>query len=86
MKVQKTLSNKLRTWQGGKLLAIHICEMPIKCPVAPLEFAFLADSYFKNKGMRDNVDISFVTPIVWRIYQTKSNRSIELLFIRRKKH
>ncbi|MFH6602665.1 NAD(P)/FAD-dependent oxidoreductase [Maribacter algicola] len=58
----KALRNKLREWEGGKLV-VHITEMPIKCPVAPLEFAFLADSYFKNKGMRDKVDITFVTPL-----------------------
>ena len=56
------LRNKLRNWTGGKLL-IHITEMPIKCPVAPLEFAFLADSYFKDKGIRDQVDITYVTPL-----------------------
>src|SRR6266496_2477092 len=55
------LRNKLREWKGGRLV-VHITEMPIKCPVAPLEFAFLADSYFKNKGMRDKVDITYVTP------------------------
>ncbi len=49
-------------WEGGKLV-IHITEMPIKCPVAPLEFAFLADSYFTEKGIRDKVDIEFVTPL-----------------------
>ena len=58
----KALRNKLREWEGGRLV-VHITEMPIKCPVAPLEFAFLADSYFKNKGMRDKVDITFVTPM-----------------------
>lgn len=58
----KSLRDKLRTWEGGKLV-VHICEMPIKCPVAPLEFAFLADSYFENKGMRDKVEISYVTPL-----------------------
>ena len=56
------LRNKLRDWEGGKLV-VHITEMPIKCPVAPLEFAFLADSYFKKKGMRDKVDITYVTPL-----------------------
>ncbi len=56
------LRDKLRDWQGGKLL-VHITEMPIKCPVAPLEFAFLADSYFRDKGMRDKVEISYVTPL-----------------------
>jgi sulfide:quinone oxidoreductase len=37
--------------------------MPIKCPPAPLEFAFLADAHFKKLGMRDRVDITFVTPL-----------------------
>lgn len=56
------LRNKLRDWEGGKLV-VHITEMPIKCPVAPLEFAFLADSYFREKRMRDKVDITYVTPL-----------------------
>lgn len=56
------LRQKLANWEGGKLV-IHITEMPIKCPVAPLEFAFLADDYFKKKGMRDKVQISYVTPL-----------------------
>ena len=56
------LRKKLKNWEGGHLV-VHISEMPIKCPVAPLEFAFLADSYFEQKGMRDKVEISFVTPM-----------------------
>ena len=56
------LRNKLRSWNGGKLV-VHITEMPFKCPVAPLEFAFLADSYFKEKGIRDRVEIIYVTPL-----------------------
>ena len=58
----KNLRDHLRKWEGGKML-VHITEMPIKCPVAPLEFAFLADAYFKEKGMRDKVEISYVTPL-----------------------
>ena len=56
------LRDKLRDWEGGKLV-VHVTEMPIKCPVAPLEFTFLADSYFREKGMRDKVDITYVTPL-----------------------
>jgi sulfide:quinone oxidoreductase len=56
------LARRLRTWDGGRLV-VHITEMPIKCPVAPLEFAFLADSYFKDRGIRDRVDITYVTPL-----------------------
>ena len=37
--------------------------MPIKCPVAPLEFSFLADAFFRSRGMRDNVQLTFVTPL-----------------------
>lgn len=56
------LADFLKDWEGGKLV-LNIAEMPIKCPVAPLEFLFLADDYFKKKGMRDKVDITFVTPL-----------------------
>ncbi|MDP3970132.1 MAG: FAD-dependent oxidoreductase [bacterium] len=57
-----SLGEKLKTWEGGKLV-VHLAEMPIKCPVAPLEFTFLSDWFFTKKGMRDKVDISFVTPL-----------------------
>jgi sulfide:quinone oxidoreductase len=56
------LADKLRTWSGGRLV-VHVAEMPIKCPVAPLEFAFLADAYFADKGVRDRVDMTYVTPL-----------------------
>ncbi len=56
------LAEKLKTWPGGRLV-IHIVDMPIKCPVAPLEFAFLADDYFTKKGMRDKVHMTYVTPL-----------------------
>jgi len=58
----KNLRDKLSTWEGGKLV-VHICEMPIKCPVAPLEFAFLSDAFFTDKKMRDKVEITYVTPM-----------------------
>lgn len=56
------LADKLRDWKGGKLV-INLAETQIKCPVAPLEFTFLADAYFTEKGMRDKVDIKYVTPL-----------------------
>lgn len=72
------LRNKLREWQGGKLV-VHLTEMPIKCPVAPLEFAFLADSYFKRKGMRDKVDITYVTPLSGAFTKPKSTEKLSYL-------
>ncbi|MFP5219784.1 MAG: NAD(P)/FAD-dependent oxidoreductase [Actinomycetes bacterium] len=56
------LRDALRRWEGGRLV-VHVVETPIKCPVAPLEFAFLADAHFAERGMRDAVDITYVTPL-----------------------
>ena len=56
------LRDKLAKWRGGRLV-INIAESVIKCPVAPLEFAFLADSFFKERGIRDKVDIVYSTPM-----------------------
>jgi sulfide:quinone oxidoreductase len=56
------LAEKLKTWEGGNLV-INLAETIIKCPVAPLEFAFLADAYFTEKGIRHKVNISYVTPL-----------------------
>ena len=56
------LAEKLASWDGGRLV-VHIVDMPIKCPVAPLEFTFLADAFFTEQGMRDRVEMVFVTPL-----------------------
>lgn len=72
------LRNKLRTWQGGRLV-VHITEMPIKCPVAPLEFAFLADSYFKQKHLRDKVTITYVTPLSGAFTKPKATEALQHL-------
>lgn len=72
------LRNKLREWEGGKLV-VHITEMPIKCPVAPLEFAFLADSYFLNKKMRNKVEITYVTPLSGAFTKPKATEALDHL-------
>jgi len=56
------LTDYLKYWDGGKMV-VNIVETPIKCPVAPLEFVFLADWWFTEQGIRDKVDIEFVTPL-----------------------
>lgn len=56
------LHDALERFEGGRIL-VHICEMPIKCPVAPLEFAFLADDYFRHRHIRHKVDLTYVTPL-----------------------
>jgi len=56
------LARFLKFWKGGRLV-LNIVEMPIKCPVAPLEFLFLADWFFHERGIRDKVDLVFATPL-----------------------
>ncbi len=56
------LHEYFKSWEGGKLV-MAITEMPFKCPVAPIEFVCLAEAYFTQKGMRDKVEISLVTPL-----------------------
>jgi len=72
------LRNKLREFKGGKMI-VHFTEMPIKCPVAPLEFAFLADSYFRKKGMRDKVDLKYVTPLGGAFTKPKATKALSYL-------
>lgn len=67
------LGQFLKTWQGGKLV-VSITEMPIKCPVAPLEFLFLADAYFSERGMRNKVDLHLVTPLSGAFTKPTSSR------------
>jgi sulfide:quinone oxidoreductase len=55
------LQKKLDSFKEGRLV-LNVADVPIKCPVAPIEFVFLADYYFHKKGIRDRVEISFVTP------------------------
>ena len=56
------LAEQLRSFSGGRLV-VHLTEMPIKCPVAPLEFTFLADDYLTKRGIRQATDLVFVTPL-----------------------
>ena len=56
------LESALAAFEGGRIV-VNVVEMPIKCPVAPLEFCFLADWFFRERGIRDRVNISFVTPL-----------------------
>jgi sulfide:quinone oxidoreductase len=56
------LHEALEAFEGGRIV-INIVELPIKCPVAPLEFAFLADWYFHERGIRDQVQLTYVTPL-----------------------
>lgn len=56
------LHNALSAFDAGRIV-VNVVDMPIKCPVAPLEFSFLADWYFRRRGIRDRVALTYVTPL-----------------------
>ena len=56
------LQGALERFEGGRLV-VNVIDMPIKCPVAPLEFCFLADWQLRQRGLRDDVELTFVTPL-----------------------
>jgi sulfide:quinone oxidoreductase len=56
------LRDKLSTFDKGRLV-LNVVDMPIKCPVAPLEFLFLADAFFTERGVRKDVEIAYATPL-----------------------
>jgi sulfide:quinone oxidoreductase len=71
----ESLAGFFKTWKGGNLV-INVADNPIKCPVAPLEFAFLADFYFTKKGMRDKVNITYVTPLSGAFTKPKASKML----------
>jgi sulfide:quinone oxidoreductase len=56
------LRRALEQFDGGRLV-VNVVDMPIKCPVAPLEFCFLADWQLRLRGLRERVELTLVTPL-----------------------
>ena len=56
------LREKMAYFDQGRVV-VNIAELPFKCPVAPLEFAFMADWFFGINGVRDHIEIELVTPL-----------------------
>ena len=56
------LAGALAALERGRLV-VNFVDLPIKCPVAPLEFAFLADAYLRERGVRSRVEIVYATPL-----------------------
>lgn len=71
----RALREKLASFEGGRVV-VHINEMPIKCPVAPLEFTFLADTFFKERGIRDKVQLTYVTPLSGAFTKPKASKKL----------
>jgi sulfide:quinone oxidoreductase len=56
------LRDALARFDGGRLV-VNLVELPIKCPVAPLEFAFLAEAWLRERGLRERTELTYVTPL-----------------------
>jgi sulfide:quinone oxidoreductase len=56
------LHGALDRFQGGRIV-VNLVDMPIKCPVAPLEFAFLADWFLRERGRRGRTELVYATPL-----------------------
>ena len=72
------LAKALREFQGGRVV-VNVVEMPIKCPVAPLEFSFLADWFFTTRGLRDKVTLTYATPLDGAFTKPACSRSLQYL-------
>lgn len=73
------LASALQGFEGGRLV-VNVIDMPIKCPVAPLEFCFLADWYFTERGIRDRVELEYVTPLDGAFTKPVCNQKLGGLF------
>jgi sulfide:quinone oxidoreductase len=58
----EALRGALEHFDGGRLV-VNLVDMPIKCPVAPLEFAFLADWHLRERGIRNRTELVYSTPL-----------------------
>jgi sulfide:quinone oxidoreductase len=57
--------------------------MPIKCPVAPLEFLFLADEHFTRRGLRKDVELIYATPLDGAFTKPTCSRQLAYLLERK---
>jgi sulfide:quinone oxidoreductase len=69
------LAGALATIDRGRVV-VNVVDMPIKCPVAPLELCFLADWYFTERGIRDSIDLTYVTPLDGAFTKPVSSRHL----------
>lgn len=74
----RALRTKLAEFHSGRVV-VHVNEMPIKCPVAPLEFTFLADTFFRERGLRDQITLTYVTPLSGAFTKPKASKKLNHL-------
>ncbi len=81
----EALAGALARFDHGRLV-VHITEMPIKCPVAPLEITFLAEAWLRERGLRDRVELVFVTPLDGAFTKPVASQQLGAMLDERKIH
>ncbi|WP_435185029.1 NAD(P)/FAD-dependent oxidoreductase [Halobellus sp. EA9] len=56
------LREELLSFTEGRLV-LSVIGTPHMCPAAPLEFVFMADDWFRERGLREDVEITYTYPI-----------------------
>jgi sulfide:quinone oxidoreductase len=72
------LALALANFAAGRVV-VNVIDLPIKCPVAPLEFCFLADEYFRRGGIRDRVALTYATPLDGAFTKPVASRTLARL-------
>jgi sulfide:quinone oxidoreductase len=78
-----SLREALARFDGGRLV-VNLVDLPVKCPVAPLEFCFLAGDFFRRRGIRSRVELSYVTPLDGAFTKPVASRELSGLLDRRR--
>jgi sulfide:quinone oxidoreductase len=78
----RALHEMLGYFDRGRLV-VNMVDLPVKCPVAPLEFCFLADWHFRRRGVRDRIEISYVTSLDGAFTRATCNRELSGLLDRK---
>lgn len=68
---------------GGGRLVVNLVDLPVKCPVAPLEFCFLADWFLERRGIRGRVELTYVTSLDAAFTKATCNRELSGLLERK---
>lgn len=76
------LRDAMERFDGGRLV-VNLIDRPIKCPVAPLEFAFLAEAWLRERGLRDRSEVVYVTPLDGAFTKPLASRELGGMFAER---
>ena len=75
--------NVIQQFDGGHVV-VGIAGVPHKCPPSPNEAAFLIDDYFRKRGIRDKVKLTFLTPYPRPYPAEPMSKVVEPLFKERR--